>query len=151
LELLSFNIRQIEDKGEFMMPMVQGILETCLYVDDLAAAEEFYSRILKIKAFSRVKNRHVFFRCGPGMLLLFNPIETDKLGSDVPAHGGHGPAHVAFAISPDEVVAWREHLQRHNVPIEAEISWPSGGRSIYFRDPAGNSLEVATAQVWGMG
>ena len=124
-----------------------GILETCLYVDDLAAAEMFYSQVLGLTPFSRVEKRHIFFRCGTGMLLLFNPTETVKKG-DVPPHGAHGPGHIAFAIAPDQVAAWRERLQQHNVPIETEVTWPSGGQSLYFRDPAGNSLEVATAQVW---
>jgi len=129
---------------------IDGILETCLYVDNLAAAEEFYSRLLGIKPFSRVKNRHVFFHLGQSMLLLFNPDETAKPAGDVPTHGAHGPGHVAFAVMPDKIETWREHLRQNDVAIEAEVTWPSGGRSLYFRDPAGNSLEVATTQVWGM-
>jgi len=127
---------------------INGILETCLYVDDLATAEAFYSRVLSIEPFSRAQNRHVFFDLGQSMLLLFNPSETAKQVGDIPTHGAHGPGHVAFAISPADIPAWREHLRQQNVPIEAEVTWPSGGQSIYFRDPAGNSLEVATAQVW---
>jgi catechol 2,3-dioxygenase-like lactoylglutathione lyase family enzyme len=131
------------------MIQVERVLETCLYVDDLTVAEEFYSRVLGIKPFSRVDNRHVFFRCGAGMLLLFNPKQTSQAIGDVPTHGAYGPGHVAFALSPDQLDAGREHLRWNGVPIEAEITWPSGGQSIYFRDPAGNSLEFATPQVWG--
>lgn len=127
---------------------VNKILETCLYVDDLAAAERFYEMILGVEPFSRVGNRHVFFRCGEGMLLLFNPVETVKAGGDVPTHGAHGPGHIAFAVAPSNVAAYREHLQKNEVVIEAEITWPGGGQSIYFRDPAGNSVEFATEQVW---
>ncbi|MCB0209902.1 MAG: VOC family protein [Anaerolineae bacterium] len=127
---------------------INQILETCLYVDDLEVAEQFYTKILGIEPFSRVKHRHIFFRCGAGMLLLFNPIETAKAVGDVPTHGAHGPGHVAFAISSDEIAACREHLRHNGVSIETEITWPSGGQSIYFRDPAGNSLEFATKQVW---
>lgn len=130
------------------MFQIERVLETCLYVDDLIAAEEFYSRILGIPAFSRVKNRHVFFRCGPGMLLLFNPEQTAQASGDVPTHGAHGPGHVAFALPLEKFEAGREHLLQQGVAIEAEITWPSGGRSIYFRDPAGNSLEFATPQMW---
>jgi len=127
---------------------IKGILETCLYVDDLNAAEEFYSQVLQIEPFSSVENRHRFFKCGQGMLLLFNPAETAKPTGDVPAHGAHGPGHVAFAIAAGEVAAWRSYLQQQGVEIEAEVTWPSGGQSIYFRDPAGNSLELATVRVW---
>ena len=128
---------------------VDRILETCLYVDDLNAAEKFYRRILGVESFSRVNNRHVFFRCGESMLLLFNPLETAKSSGDVPTHGAHGPGHVAFAIAPDQLDLCRRQLQENGIAIETEITWPSGGRSIYFRDPAGNSVELATAQVWG--
>lgn len=128
---------------------INRILETCLYVDDLAAAEKFYRQILEIEPFSRVHHRHVFFRCGESMLLLFNPVETAKSGGEVPAHGAHGPGHVAFAIAPDQIDLCRRQLQENGIAIEAEITWPSGGQSIYFRDPAGNSVEFATVQVWG--
>jgi catechol 2,3-dioxygenase-like lactoylglutathione lyase family enzyme len=129
---------------------IQQILETCLYAPDLAAAETFYSQVLGLEPFARVASRHVFFRCGPGVFLLFNPARTVQAEGPlpVPAHGAHGPGHVAFAVAPAEIPAWRDHLQRHGVEIEAEITWPSGGQSLYFRDPAGNSIELATRQTW---
>jgi predicted enzyme related to lactoylglutathione lyase len=37
------------------------------------------------------------------------------------------------------------------VAIEKIVDWPGGGRSLYFRDPAGNSLELATPRIWGIG
>ena len=128
----------------------QRILETCLYVDDLAAAKEFYSRVLGLDVFSEVEGRHVFLRCGQGVFLLFNPQATCQSSSPVPAHGAHGPGHVAFAMMPAEIPAWQEHLQRQGVTIEAQVTWPSGGHSIYFRDPAGNSLELTTPSTWGL-
>lgn len=127
---------------------INSILESCLYVDDLGAAEQFYSKILKLTPFSRVENRHVFFRCGAGMLLLFNPAQTAISGGAVPTHGAYGAGHLAFAVSDDDIPAWQTHLQQSGVQIEAEVTWPSGGQSIYFRDPAGNSIELATLQVW---
>ncbi len=129
---------------------VERVLETCLYVDDLEAAEAFYSRVLGLEPFSRVEGRHVFFRCGQGVFLLFNPAKTQQSGGDVPTHGAQGPGHVAFAVPEAELPAWREHLRRHGVVIEREITWPGGGYSIYFRDPAGNSVELATPQTWGL-
>jgi catechol 2,3-dioxygenase-like lactoylglutathione lyase family enzyme len=131
---------------------VKQILETCLYVDDLDAAEAFYSQVLGLKALSKVEGRHIFFRCGGGVFLLFNPARTSQSEGPlpVPTHGGRGPGHVAFAMSADEIESWREQFHRNGVEIEAEITWPSGGQSLYFRDPAGNSVELATAQTWGL-
>ncbi len=130
------------------------VLETCLYVDDLAAAEGFYTRVFGLTLISRVEGRHVFFRCGDGVFLLFNPartIQPDTAGLGVPTHGAHGPGHAAFAMRHEDVDAWREHLRQNGVDIEKEIAWPGGGYSLYFRDPAGNSVELATPKTWGIG
>ena len=123
------------------------ILETCLYVNDLAAAERFYSQALGLAVHSRQEERHVFFRCGRGMLLLFDPDQSTSPG-DIPSHGAHGPGHVAFAIQEVELPAWKKHLELQNIAIEKVVSWPRGGQSLYFRDPAGNSLELATPKIW---
>jgi catechol 2,3-dioxygenase-like lactoylglutathione lyase family enzyme len=127
---------------------VKRVLETCLYVDDLEKAEGFYRRVFGLELYAKVEGRHVFFRCGNSMVLLFNPVRTSQPSGPVPAHGSHGAGHAAFAMSPDEIAGWREHLLQEGVAIEKEIAWPSGGYSIYLRDPAGNSVELATPQTW---
>lgn len=133
------------------MPMrAARILETCLYVDDLDRAEEFYSGVLGLELESKVAGRHVFFRCGQAMFLLFNPNATRQATGDVPTHGAQGPGHVAFGTSQDELPAWRAQLEAHGVAIETDLTWPSGAHSLYFRDPAGNSVELATPSVWDL-
>jgi catechol 2,3-dioxygenase-like lactoylglutathione lyase family enzyme len=128
--------------------LVNGILETCIYVDDLDRAEAFYRDILGLRLISRQEGRHVFFRCGDAMLLLFDPRGSSQEGSDVPAHGAHGPSHIAFSVSEREIGDWRTRLEQHGIEIEKQVDWPQGGTSVYFRDPAGNSLEVATPRIW---
>jgi catechol 2,3-dioxygenase-like lactoylglutathione lyase family enzyme len=132
------------------------ILETCLYASDLEAAEHFYTAVLGLEVYSRQSGRHVFFRCGQAMFLVFNPAQTEieqtRLvnGSRIPSHGSRGAGHAAFAIPLAEVDAWRERLQDYGVAIESEVRWPNGGYSLYFRDPAGNSVELATPSMWGL-
>ncbi len=133
---------------------VQGVLETVLYAADLDAAEAFYGGVLGLDCFHRHPTRQVFFRCGEGVLLIFNPEETRKPPKPgdlpVPSHGATGAGHVCFRASADELNGWREKLEEVGVEIEADFEWPSGGRSIYFRDPAGNSLEFAEPRIWGL-
>lgn len=128
---------------------LQGVLETALYVDDLEAARMFYRDVLALEVFASEIPRHVFFRCGNAMLLLFNPAAALK-GGDVPAHGARGPQHVCFRVAHAELDRWMDHLQQHGVRIELDLHWPRGGRSLYFRDPAGNSVELASPIIWGM-
>lgn len=138
-----------------------GILESALYVDDLDTAEAFYAQVMGLERITKVPGRHVFFRCGDGVLLLFNPRETvDPPAPDaklpVPPHGAAGQGHLCFRGTEEEIERWKAHLIEHGVAIEADFRWPankddpSGGRSIYFRDPAGNSLEIANPKIWGL-
>lgn len=125
------------------------ILETCLYADDLAAAEQFYRDVLGLSVVSRQAPRHVFFRCGETMLLVFNP-EVSSLSDDIPPHGAHGPGHLAFSVGSGALADWETQLAGAGILIEKRVTWPNGGVSIYFRDPAGNSIELTSPQIWGI-
>lgn len=133
------------------MKRVERILETCLCVDDLAVARQFYTEVLGLTVSAEQTDRHLFFRVGNQMLLLFDPQESSKPLGTIPAHGTHGAGHVCFAVRDDaELDDWQVQLAEHGVSIESIHVWPTGGRSLYFRDPAGNSLEFATPGIWGI-
>jgi catechol 2,3-dioxygenase-like lactoylglutathione lyase family enzyme len=132
-----------------------AILESALYVTDLHTAETFYREVLGLTVIVRVDGRHVFFRCGAGVLLLFNaeattipPPPDAKL--PVPPHGTVGKGHLCFAATADEIENWKRRLEDKGIAVEADFEWPNGGRSIYFRDPSGNSLEFAEPRIWGL-
>lgn len=130
-----------------------AILESALYVSDLDIAETFYADILGLEKIAAVPNRHVFFKCGSGVLLLFNAEATRQPPSPgaklpVPPHGTTGQGHLCFAATAEEFERWKAHLTEKNIVIEADFEWPGGGRSIYFRDPSGNSLEFAEPRIW---
>jgi catechol 2,3-dioxygenase-like lactoylglutathione lyase family enzyme len=126
------------------------ILETCLYVDDLSAAQAFYVDILGLQEVSRVDGRHLFLHCGDAMFLLFIPEQTERPTGEVPTHGARGPGHVAFAVAAAELPAWQARLAQARIAVEAAVDWPGGGRSLYVRDPAGNSVELTTPLTWGL-
>jgi catechol 2,3-dioxygenase-like lactoylglutathione lyase family enzyme len=135
-------------------PTSLSILETVLYAHDLTAIEDFYRRVLGLEPFVSVANRHVFYRCGNQMLLIFNPEATHRPISEgalpVPPHGMEGQGHVCFRASAEDIAEWQRKLMASGVEIESDFSWPNGGRSIYFRDPAGNCLEFAEPRIWGL-
>ncbi|MDX2159285.1 MAG: VOC family protein [Hyphomicrobiaceae bacterium] len=133
----------------------EGVLETVLYARDLEATERFWRDVLGLEPFHTLPGRQIFYRCGDQVLLIFNPDATQvppKPGTlPVPPHGATGEGHVCFRASADEIEAWRARLEDKGVAIEADFVWPaSGGRSIYFRDPAGNCLEFAEPRIWGL-
>jgi catechol 2,3-dioxygenase-like lactoylglutathione lyase family enzyme len=132
-----------------------AVLESALYVTDLDVAEAFYGEVLGLERIARIEGRHVFFRCGSGVLLLFNA-EATKVPPPagarlpVPPHGTVGNGHLCFAASAEEIERWRALLEEKRITVEADFHWPGGGRSIYFRDPSGNSLEFAEPKIWGL-
>ena len=133
--------------------LLRGVLETSLYVDDLDQAERFYAQILGLDKIFSVSGRQLVFRCNESVLLIFRPEHTERErvvinGGAIPLHGARGAGHMAFRVTRDELQGWREHFRQSGISIESEVSWPNGAHSIYFRDPAGNSLELATPDIW---
>jgi catechol 2,3-dioxygenase-like lactoylglutathione lyase family enzyme len=94
--------------------------------------------------------RHVFFRVGASGVLLAFSAEATLKGDQLPSHGATGPGHFALGIAAADLGHWRQRLAGDGVAIEKEVQWPRGGRSLYFRDPAGNSVELLTPGVWGL-
>ena len=132
------------------MRRIEAVVETGIYAEDLEQAERFYRDVLGLEPVASETGRHVFFRVGEAsMLLVFRPHSTLK-GDHLPAHGSRGAGHFALGIPGSDLDDWRSHLERCGVLIEHEESWPRGGHSLYFRDPAGNSVELITPGLWGL-
>lgn len=130
-----------------------AILETVLYADDPAACAAFYIRALGLTEMRAVPGRFSFLRCGNQMLLIFAPGPSSDPAQQhgIPAHGAQGPGHVCFRTdSAEELAGWKARFTELGHAIEHEHNWPGGGHSIYLRDPAGNSVELAEARIWGL-
>ncbi|MDT3686388.1 MAG: VOC family protein [Pseudorhodoplanes sp.] len=134
------------------MPKLDRVLETALYVDDLERAANFYEQVLDLPLLTSDARFRAYDVGGNNVLLLFArgaTLETVHLpGGTIPPHDGHGPLHVAFAIAAEVLPRWEERLESQNIEIEGRTEWPRGGRSIYFRDPDGHLLELATPGLW---
>ena len=135
-----------------MSPRIAGLLETALYVDDMARSVRFFREVLRLVPMFESERLTAFDAGHIGVLLIFARFESHEdvttPGGIIPGHEGAGPLHMAFAISREDYEPWRDHLAEAGVTIASEVAWPRGGRSLYFMDPDGHVLELATPGLW---
>jgi catechol 2,3-dioxygenase-like lactoylglutathione lyase family enzyme len=133
-------------------PTITGLLETSLYVDDMERAVTFYEHVLGLHCMERDARISAFDAGSQGVLLLFqrgaSVADMPNRGGVIPGHDGAGPLHMAFAIPHESYAAWHAHLSALGVRLRGEMRWPAGGRSLYFEDPDGHVLELATPGLW---
>jgi catechol 2,3-dioxygenase-like lactoylglutathione lyase family enzyme len=133
------------------MATIRRILETALDCNDLRVSAEFYRRLFDAMPMLD-SERLVVFEAGEGtLLLLFQRGNADPLptpGGVIPGHNAGGPGHFAFAIDASQLAGWERRLADLEIPIESRVSWERGGTSLYFRDPDGRSVELATPGLW---
>jgi catechol 2,3-dioxygenase-like lactoylglutathione lyase family enzyme len=136
------------------MPKLDGILETAVHTGDMARSRAFYEGVLGLEPIYSDDRLSAYAVAGRDVLLVFGKgaaMKTVTLpGGTIPGHGGDGALHVAFAIGKDELEGWEAHLASRGVTIEGRNHWERGGRSIYFRDPDGHLLELATPGLWSV-
>ncbi|MGH3032553.1 MAG: VOC family protein [Gaiellaceae bacterium] len=130
-------------------PRLLRVYETVLYASDVVAAATFYSEALGLRPLEAPDELSAVFRLRDGgVLLIFDPGRASAPGRLVPSHGATGPGHVALAVEAGAIDAFAAELRRRGVEIESEITWDEGGRSLYVRDPAGNSVELIAGEAW---
>jgi len=133
-------------------PKINGIVESCLYADDLVPSIRFYRDRLGLRLIQSDERFCAFSVADRQVLLIFRsgsrqePVPTP--GGLIPPHDAAGQLHFAFAISNENFGAWEKHLIAEGIPIESKVEWPEGGQSIYFRDPSNHLVELATPGIW---
>lgn len=133
-------------------PRVSGVMETSLYVTDLDVAQAFYERLFGFEVFLSDERMRALGVPGGQVLLLFrrggSVAPSPAPGGLIPPHDASGQQHLCFAIPWMELARWQQHLTEQGVALESRVNWPGRGTSLYFRDPDGHSLEVATPGLW---
>ena len=136
------------------MPSLTGIIETALDVQDLAAAVQFYHGLLGLPVIDGNARFCALSVAGRDVLLLFqreaSPQAVDIPGGRIPPHGSSGSIHFAFSLRPEELAEWEQFLTEKGVKLESRVTWERGGTSLYFRDPDGHLVELATPGVWSI-
>ncbi|HEX5227952.1 MAG TPA: VOC family protein [Bryobacteraceae bacterium] len=131
-----------------MPPASNGILESSLYVDDVARSVHFYEQIFGFRKIADFGARGCAMQAGNRqVLLLFKKGGSLEIESP---HDGDGELHLAFAISVDDLAAWESWLAENQIAVEEKRVWDLGGTSIYFRDPDRHLLELGTPGIWSI-
>lgn len=129
-----------------MRPKTDGILESSLYVSDVARSIRFYQDTFGFSVISDFGERGCAMQAGTRqVLLLFKKGASRTITSP---HDGDGELHLAFAIPSSELSKWESWLKQRGISVEEKRSWESGGCSLYFRDPDRHLLELATPGIW---
>ena len=126
----------------------RGVYETVLYAEDLDAVTSFYREVLGMRLVDGVDGVMSAFRVsGDSMLLIFNRLHSSLPGRPAPSHGAAGPGHVAFRVEGSALPGWNARLNDLGIAVEQERATDGSGQ-LYFRDPAGNSIELVAGELW---
>jgi catechol 2,3-dioxygenase-like lactoylglutathione lyase family enzyme len=136
------------------VPRLTGIVETALDVQNIGAAIAFYSGLLGLEVIDRNERFCALSVAGRDVLLLFqreaSPQAVAIPGGTIPPHGSSGSIHFAFSLEHGELDIWERFLTAKGVAVESRVNWSRGGTSLYFRDPDGHLVELATPGVWSI-
>lgn len=130
---------------------INKVVETCIYSSDLDSMKKFYIDLLGLALVQEEKNKLVFLQVGKSMLLIFDPLRTNVKNDSLPSHGAQTPpasVHFAMEIEERDYQRWKELLAKNSVAVEKEVDWKGRAKSLYFRDPAGNLVELITPGEW---
>ena len=134
------------------MPQVSGLSESSLYVADLGRSQRFYESLFCFPPLLRDARMCALNVANRQVLLLFlkgaSSQGSSVPGGTIPSHDADGRAHLAFSIAPADLQAWRERLAAESIAVESTVHAPRGGTSLYFRDPDGHLIELATPGLW---
>jgi catechol 2,3-dioxygenase-like lactoylglutathione lyase family enzyme len=139
---------------EAITMQIGSILETALHVADPFRSAEFYRRLFGFDVLLESDRLVALNVAGRNVLLLFReggtsePFIVEGGGGVIPPHGGSGHLHLAFSIAAEDVEPWRRRLGSEGIAVESVVNWPEGGHSLYFRDPDGHLIELATPDIW---
>ena len=147
-----FNPADLRDHRQSCPPL-SGVLETALIVEDVQRATRFYRELFGFDVLTQ-SERLCSLNVKPAQALLL--FKRGASLNDIRLPGGvvpggmdaQGRSHIAFAIEAEHLESWRHWLELKAVAIESTVLWERGGTSLYFRDPDGNLLELATPGVW---
>jgi len=125
---------------------LEGLDHVVLLVDDMAAAQAFYTDVLGCTVDRDLPEYGMLqIRAGSSLIDLVDIASSEGAWAKPPVAGGRNMDHVALATGPWDRDALHAHLAAHNVDIVEEgrrYGAKGEGYSVYVRDPSGNTVEL---------
>lgn len=121
---------------------IRGIDYTIVIVREMKTMQAFYGEVMRFPLLRQLGDGWIEYRAGSNILALAERSVTIA-ASEEPAATGSATLQLAFRVSPAEVAQCEEELRQAGVPIHAPTTdQPWGHRTLFFRDPDGNILEI---------
>ena len=119
---------------------IRSLDYTIIFARQMAAMREFYGTTLGFPLHRELSAHWVEFRVGSNLLAL---TERGLLFDDPSPPVGVLSLQLAFRVTPGEVAGCAAVLKERGVTIiSGPTDRPFGHRTLFFRDPDGNVLEI---------
>ncbi|WGD55814.1 VOC family protein [Bradyrhizobium sp. CB1650] len=127
-------------KGRAPFGSIRAIDYTVIFVRDMTTMRRFYEDVLAFPLLRELSPNWIEYRIGANTLALARPSRT---ATDAPTPTGSASLQLAFKVSAPEVDQCADELMRQGVALLSPPTDQSfGHRTLFFRDPDGNLLEV---------
>ena len=113
---------------------------TIVFARDLPRMRRFYEDVMRFAIYQELGSRWIAYRVGSNILTL---TERGLMFDDPPPATGALSVQLAFRVAPCEVDRCAAELLAAGIPLVAgPTDQPWGHRTLFFRDPDGNVLEI---------
>jgi catechol 2,3-dioxygenase-like lactoylglutathione lyase family enzyme len=119
---------------------IRAIDYTAIFVRDMAAMRRFYEQVMGFALSRELSANWIEYRIGGNVLALCHPGLT---AGDAPTPKGSAALQLAFRVAAAEVDQCAAELERQGIAlVSPPTDRPFGHRTLFFRDPDGNLLEI---------
>jgi len=128
------------DQAQGPLNAIRSLDYVVVFARDMAAMRTFYAAVLRLPVYRDVHPSWIEYRIGGSLLAL---TERGFVFNDDPTPMGALSLQLAFRVAPKEVDACAEALRQKGIKLVGEpTDQPWGHRTMFFRDPDGNVLEI---------